>query len=295
MAYKVTECIDFIKELFFPTEPEYKELTFTREAYAKLMCYINLIGDYEITGFGRVVDNKVVDVKILEQEVKKTTVDCDIDAMNEFLINIPKDQIGQWVLDWHSHVDMGVFASGTDSSNYEEQYKARLNHQFPYLIINKKQNVYCMCYITPSREKEIKVYIEQEGITKDKLEEIYNECKEDIENLCTKQEEKLTTYNTYNKNYYKQDYDEYDWYGTTYNSYTNNKKKDYRTCTRNTNTTEDDRKVITSTDYEDFCYGCGAYLVGTEEWDRHLCDDCWEQMSSIDQQQWMQAVIKEEV
>ena len=37
MAYEVTECLKMIKEMFFPTEPIYKELTFTREAYAKLI------------------------------------------------------------------------------------------------------------------------------------------------------------------------------------------------------------------------------------------------------------------
>lgn len=295
MAYKVTECLGFIKELFFPTEPEYKELTFTQEAYAKLMCYINLIGGYEITGFGRVVDNKVVDIKILEQEVKTATVDCDVDAMMEFLTNIPREEMGQWILDWHSHVDMGVFASGTDTSNYKEQFKARNYHQFPYLIVNKKQDVYCRCYISPSREEEIKVYVEQEGLTQVRLSEIYSECKENIEKLCTKYEPKKTTYTTrgygYYGSYYGEDSDDDNW-NTYYGN--NNKKKDSTISTEKADT-EADRQVITSTDYEDFCWGCGEYLVGAEEWDRHLCDDCWEKMSMVDKQQWMQGVINENI
>ena len=299
MAYEVSECLGIINEMFFPTEPIYKELTFKREAYAKLMCYINLIGDYEITGFGRVVDNKIVDIKILKQEVKKATVDCDVDAMMEFLTSIPREEMGQWILDWHSHVDMAVFASGTDSSNYKEQYKARLSHQFPYLIINKKQNVYCQCYISPERETEIEMKLESDGLTQERLLEIYEECKEDIQKLCTKSEPKVTYYNStmYGKQKdYTKDYDEDDWngYNNYYYSSQNNKKKD-SACSTKKDDTENDRRVITSVDYEEFCWGCGEYLVGAEEYDRHLCDECWEQMSSIDKQQWLQGVINEEV
>jgi len=231
MAYTVTNCLGVLKELFFPTEPKYKELTFTQEAYAKLMCYIHLIGDYEITGFGRVVDNKIVDVKILRQTVKSATVDCDVDAMNEFLMAIPKDQIGQWILDWHSHVEMGVFASGTDSDNYEEQWKARLNKQYPLIIVNKKQQVYARCYISPSRQTEMNIFIEQEGLTKDRLIEIYNECAADIETFCQKYEKPTTTYQqksmlgyNYNNRYYG-GYDDYDNWDKGSNYIESTKKK----------------------------------------------------------------------
>lgn len=259
--YKVEECFEYLKELFFPTQPIYKELQFTQKAYAKLMCYINLIGDYEITGFGRVVDNQVVDVKILKQEVKSATVDCDVDAMNEFLMAIPAEQTGQWVLDWHSHVDMAASPSGTDKNNYEEQWEARLKNQFPYLIINKKQQYYARCYINKGRETEIKISLAQEGLTQEELQELYAECKADIEKYCTKFE-----YVTYTNNYYG-------W---------NNKKK------------EEEKEVIRSTDVDDYCFSCGHYLRNSDEYDRHLCNRCWNKMSASEQRQWMYAVVEEE-
>lgn len=286
MAYTTTECLGLVEEMFFPTQPKWEQLTFTREAWAKLMCYIHLIGEYEITGFGRVVDNRIIDIKILKQEVKKAEVDCDTDAMQEFLMNIPREEMGQWVLDWHSHVDMGVFASGTDTTNYKEQWKARMYNQYPYLIVNKKQQCHCQCYISPSREEEIKLYIENEGLTKDRLTEIYNECKADVEENCTKY-----VY-TYNKNTYQNNnYNRY--YGFGYNYYDKDdddevvdiKKKE----TEDKTDTSQERIITSSNNYEEFCWGCGEYLVGAEEYDRHVCDDCWERMTPSEQQDWLLA------
>lgn len=76
---------------------------------------------------------------------------------------------------------------------------SKTKNQFPYLIINKKQNYYARCYINNGRETEIKLSLTQNGLTKEKLQEIYEECKNDIELFCTKRE-----YVTYtNNNYYK--------------------------------------------------------------------------------------------
>ena len=47
--FKVNECRKFIKNLF--TAPEYTKLKMSQLAYIKAMCYSNLAGDYEITGF----------------------------------------------------------------------------------------------------------------------------------------------------------------------------------------------------------------------------------------------------
>lgn len=292
MAYTVTNCLGILKELFFPTEPKYKELTFTQEAYAKLMCYIHLIGDYEITGFGRVVDNKIVDVKILRQTVKSATVDCDVDAMNEFLMAIPKDQIGQWILDWHSHVNMSVFASGTDSNNYEEQWKARLNKQYPLIIVNKSQQVYSRCYISPSRQTEMKIFIEQEGLTKDRLIEIYNECAADIETFCEKYE-KPKTYTThtsngqtsmlgysYNNKYYS-GYDDYDDWDKGSNYIESTKKKEQKTQE------EEEKTLVNSDSSNEYCVSCGHYLLSAEEYDRGVCDECWEMMPFEDRESYL--------
>lgn len=299
MAYTVTNCLGVLKELFFPTEPKYKELTFTQETYAKLMCYIHLIGDYEITGFGRVVDNKIIDVKILRQTVKSATVDCDVDAMNEFLMAIPKDQIGQWILDWHSHVNMGVFASGTDSSNYEQQWKARLNNQFPLIIVNKSQQIYSKCYISPSRQTDLKIKVETEGLTKDRLIEIYNECTNDIETQCSKNQvtyQQTTWYqgnNYYNKYYKNDDYDDYDQsysYTGTKVDLTNNKKKGLAKVVNIKNTQNKENLDSSKEDNDDVCWSCGQFLWSALEYDRGICDDCWELMPLEDRRQWLEAI-----
>lgn len=297
--YQVTECWNQILEMVFPAQPKWTELTFTRRAWLELQCYINLVGGYEVTGFGRVVDNQIVDVKILKQTVKPATVDCDVDAMLEFLQAIPKDQIGQWVLDWHSHVKMGVFASGTDSKNYEEQFEARLRNQFPYIIVNQLGDVYSRCYINPRKETEIKISILQEDITKDELLAIYEECKKDVEELCSK-----PNYSTQSTTWY--DYDSDDawgrYYGYNNNSFgtltTNqkgksccNKKKDSKSK-EITVGDDDDRtdKQLHLVDSDDLCISCGTYLADATEYDRGICDDCWEKMTPTEQMQYIENI-----
>lgn len=317
MSYEVTECFEKINDLFFPTIPKFTQLEFSAEAWAKIVCYINLIGDYEITGFGRVVDNKVIDIKILKQTVKQSTVDCDLDSMVKFLMEIPSDQRGQWILDWHSHVNMGVFASGTDTTNYKDQWEARLKEQYPYLIINKSLETYCQCYHSPSRSTNIKLSIEDlKSVSKDRLVEIYNQCKADIEALCEKYTYTRSTYttSTYNWNKKKdEDEDDYDNYyngggywqnGSYYSSYNYSQQKlptthHGGTCATKKNDIdasakknvelldERDLAVATDEDYKDeFCCSCNTYLNSAIEYDRGLCDDCWEAMSEFERACW---------
>ena len=286
MSYNITNCLGVIKEMFFPTAPKYTELTFTAEAYAKLMCYIHLIGEYEITGFGRIVDNKIVDIAILKQTVKSAKVDCDVDAMLEFLTSIPEDQEGQWVLDWHSHVNMGVFESGTDSDNYEEQWEARLHEQYPVMIVNKKQQIYSKCYINPSRKTDIKVFVEKEGLSNDRLVEIYNECAVNVQTLCKKEEWKQQNTQTYYNNgfgFHSNYYNDYDGWENGETVYMSNYKKKQEE-------TEKEEQNADSYIDDNFCSSCGQYLVSPEEYDRCICDDCWELMPFEDREQWLKAL-----
>ena len=296
---EINECWNEILEMVFPSKPNWTELNFTRKAWLKLQCYINLIGDYEITGFGRVVDNTILDVKILKQTVKSSTVDCDVDAMMDFLKAIPKDQTGQWILDWHSHVKMGTFASGTDSANYKEQFEARLRKQFPYIIVNQQGSVYARCYINPNKETEIKVGVIQDDITKEELLELYEECKKDIEENCSKPEYKTTTYSWG---------DDYDW-GKYYGYNSKNKLstshsgesccKKHKKKDTNSEGTHDDRTLkqlilddcddsdystrYSNSDDDDFCISCHTYLADAIEYDRGICDDCWEKLTPSEQ------------
>ena len=310
MSIKANECWNEIYEWIFPTEPKFKTLTITYKTWIKLMTYCHLVGDYEVTGFGRVVDNRLIDVKILKQTIKPATVDCDTEAMAEFLMSIPKDQRGQWILDWHSHVKMGVFASGTDTTNYKEQWEARLKEQFPYIIVNQMGQVYARDYIRPSRETEISINIEHDTITKEELKEIYETCKADVESLCS-----YAVSYSYKKDY---DYSEYDWskyYG--YNSKNSNNKLSTshsgKSCTVKKNDITDGEKdydsyaepnvsekqiqlSYDSSDYstrysgydsDDFCCSCHTYLADADEYDRGLCDDCWDKMTVTEQYEYL--------
>ena len=187
-----TDCLDDLLELIYPTEPEYTSMVITPLAWCKILCYINLIGDLEITGFGRcTVENKqltVHDIKILRQEVKSASVDCDLDSMNEFLLSIPKEERGQWILDWHSHVNMGTFYSGTDTTNYESQWEARLKHQYPVMVVNKKQDITCGCYCNPNKIVSMSYTVMpiKGSLTKEQITEIYGQCYNEVAELCSK-------------------------------------------------------------------------------------------------------------
>lgn len=280
MAYDVTECFDLVKEMLFPTPPKYTKLAFTHEAWFKLMCFIHLVGSYEITGFGRVVDDKVVDVDILKQSVKSSTVDVDVDEMLRFIKEQPEEERGQWILDWHSHVNMGTFVSGTDSSNYDLQYQARLNSQFPYLIVNKQQSCLCECYVNPSKKTKIELGVIKSAITPERMLELYEECKKKVQDCC-----KAPTYVTTSRGTTLQRhftgygyYDDWD-NGATSNKVdlSNLKKKDVQSITSLVKKEKKD---------SNYCISCGSYLVEPSEFARGICDDCWEQMSYKDRSEW---------
>lgn len=295
--FETTQCWDDIYELVFPTQPKWTSLTFDYKAWLKMQCYINLVGDYEITGFGRVVNDRIVDVKILKQEVKSATVDCDVDSMLEFMRSIPKDQIGQWILDWHSHVKMGVFASGTDTDNYKAQFEARCRNQFPLMIVNQLGEVYSRVYISPTKEAPLAIKLEKTPITKEELLALYEGCKKEVEELCSKK-----TY-TYTKADYYSDYDWGKYYG--YNAKVESgklstashgkcgcethKKKDQNSDVITTTDDNDsvNSQLIKELDYDDYCISCNTYLVDNEEFDRGICNDCWEKMSYVDKYQYL--------
>lgn len=284
--YLTTNCWSKILNLVFPEKPKFSKLIFTCPAWLKLQCYINLVGDYEITGFGRIVDDRIVDIKIIPQTVKSAEVDCDIDAMVDFMRKLPKEERGQWILDWHSHVDMGCFMSGTDSKNYEEQLEARLNQQFPVMIVNKKGEVWCQNYMeTGLKPIEVSVDEDTSAITKETLKEMYDACDLDVQTLCKKK-----TYSTRGFSYLtsntKDDDDAYSWgngYGSYYSSY---QYDGYNTPSYSKK--KDALKSVKATDDDDCCVSCGTYLSDPDEYDRGLCEDCWKQMTPTEQMEWLE-------
>lgn len=192
-CYPITDCLDIIKGMFIT--PKYSQLTITAEAWVKLMCLINLVGDYEISGFGRIVNGKIVDFDILEQEVKPAYVESDAEAVTKFLMSLPEEQIAEWELDWHSHVNMGTHPSGTDTSNYAKMFEARMRKQFPFMIVNKKGEVTLQQYISSARMEDIDVSLEDGDVPETKINEIYEKCRKLVQEKC-RRSVVVTTYQT---------------------------------------------------------------------------------------------------
>ena len=262
--YGVTECLFDILEKIYPTPPKIKELKLSQKARLKLWCYINLVGEYEITGFGKIEDGVITDVRILKQKVKSTTVDCNQDAMNEFLLSIPAEERGLWILDWHSHVNMNTFYSGTDTNNYEEQWKARLKEQYPIMVVNKRDEYTINQYVNPNRMGDIKLEREDITLSKEEIEEIYNQCKEDVETLCSREEYYITADN--NGQWYKP-------------------KETYTIKDKYWGKNKEEKKRQLS--MIDNCISCGCEL-SYGEIERGICDDCWEQMTWYDRNSWIE-------
>ena len=245
------ECRDTIYKIF--EKPKYEELNITQRAYIKLMCYIYLIGDYEISGFGRIQDGTITDFKILKQDVKSAYVECDENAVLDFIRTIPTEELAEWELDWHSHVNMGTSPSGTDTTNYAEMHKMRGGKQFPIMIINKKQDYTLANYISRDRIEDIELTIIEEDVSKEEIDEIYEEAKRDVETYCTKN---IVVYTSnFKTNTYTTNYKNNNWqsrvYGTS--SYMNY-----------------------GCGYNDFyvCQCCGTELISAHEMSVGLCEDC---------------------
>jgi proteasome lid subunit RPN8/RPN11 len=131
----------------------------------------------EISGLGRVIVDKgalyVTEIFLLEQDSTGATTDLKPDAVAEFLMErITKDehpeQIKLW---WHSHADMNVFWSGTDTEtagkfgngwmlslvvNKKGAYKGRLDVYDPvYLVVDAIELQVAYPELSPALKKLI--------------------------------------------------------------------------------------------------------------------------------------------
>lgn len=231
--------IEVVKESPLPI------ICFEKNALIKMHLYVKEC-DKEISWLG-IVDKKVdgnntayivEDVMLLEQEVTGTTTEMNESALSKFgtkLIEENKTELFSKIKCWgHSHVNMAVYASGTDDDTFEQFYKN--NDYFIRLICNKKgdMNVDFMdCSLgikylnlpwftiaTPLEEEynKIKELIENENknLTANLEEFIKEEIKENIiipkpVTYVYNKNNNITHYNktnNYNKNYsYNKDYD----------------------------------------------------------------------------------------
>lgn len=100
------------------------EIQIPRQVYAKIMHWINKSND-EVSGFGRCTyykETKVLyvhDAYLLKQKNGAAHTDIDGQALAKLMYKT-KDEEGELKWWWHSHVNMAVFWSGTDTATIKE-------------------------------------------------------------------------------------------------------------------------------------------------------------------------------
>ena len=256
-AFKPRECLRTIQNLF--ASPKYTELKIGMRAYIKLMCYCHLAGEQEITGFGRIKNGEIIDLKIPYQTVTGTTAEASDEDIMDFMRELPIDEIPEWELDWHSHCDMQAFISSTDEDNYELMSMAKGGKQFPILVVNKKGEVCCKNFIHAGKVPTIAFKLEKSELSNKEIQNIYELCKaEVIERVSMKPIVKQVNNNT--------------WYKPTYSQSKFNYGGNYG-YSKKQNADFDDG---TTEEYYGFykCQSCGTRLITAEEMDNGLCDDC---------------------
>lgn len=222
--------------------PKWDKITISAKAYLKLMFFINLVGDHEVTGYGKIINNEVVDFSLPKQVLGTLKADVDEQAMTEFVMSKPVDELEYWAVDFHSHNTASTSASTTDKDNYAKQYSMRGNKQFIALIVNKKQDVWCKCVVGGDRFEDVKVeYISPSTLSDKEKLEIYDEAMLEVEATCTEVEEVSTPVSVKSH-----------WYSD--------------------GLTSDDKKVSKQTTL--LCTECGAELEYPLEKSEGLCYNC---------------------
>jgi hypothetical protein len=149
------------KNNYYPKDNNYREgqrvaprITMKEDVYRKLMAYARLCNN-EISALGTVnlVDGALLvdSVQLFDQTVSGTSTDLSSEDISKFLFECIKagdnpESLKFW---WHSHVNMGVFWSGTDNntidrfrsgwmismvSNKDNQFKLRLDLFEPFRL-----------------------------------------------------------------------------------------------------------------------------------------------------------------
>lgn len=98
------------------------KLIIDEQVYKKVMHWVNKAGNKEISGLGNIkIENgnfKVISAILLPQKNGAATTDIEPEAVCKAMYDLRNSE-GELKWWWHSHVDMGVFWSGTDHSTIQ--------------------------------------------------------------------------------------------------------------------------------------------------------------------------------
>ena len=132
------------------------KIIITKEAHAKVMHWIKK-ADFEVSGFGKVVrihndetntdTFKVVSAHILKQSGGAAHTEIDGNALAKLMYTsrLEEGELKWW---WHSHVNMPVFWSGTDTKTIESM---GVNGWITATVFNKRnESRSALCYRTES-------------------------------------------------------------------------------------------------------------------------------------------------
>lgn len=120
------------------------KISFTRDAYIKIRSFVDST-DLEISGYGKshLDGDKIIvdDIIIVKQKCSGTVTDLDDESTMKFFKSKldSGEEIKNWNIWWHSHVNMGVFWSETDKKTAEDYCSNN-----PYIIsivTNKRREI----------------------------------------------------------------------------------------------------------------------------------------------------------
>ena len=117
-------------------------LRLDEEVYKKIMYWVNK-SDFEVSGLGKITFDpetntlKVIDAVLIEQENGSVSTEMSAAAIGKAMFLL-KDAPGDLRFWWHSHVNMPVFWSGTDTSTIKQ---LAMGGWFVSTVFNKRREM----------------------------------------------------------------------------------------------------------------------------------------------------------
>ena len=200
------------------------KIIISKEAKNKMDTLIKK-ADGEIGWNGTVIRNgnvfTITDIYVYPQKVGATTVTCDEKETGDWLNTLPDEVFNNLRFQAHSHVNMGVSPSGTDTVMFNKYLETLDDDDFYiFMILNKKGDYYIEMY---DKTQNIIFYKKDIEICIEGVEEFWEEASKQI-----KKEVPLAPANPYN-----------------YNKTEEKKQLSFKDCNKNCSTCKDFRQCAT--------------------------------------------------